>query len=87
MIRDKTFFLYTTSECGFCKRAKEKLEEHDLKFIVMELNKDHETLKSLKKEMGWGTVPMIFELDGKNHKFIGGYTDLVAYLGEGDEQR
>jgi len=27
-------------------------------------------------------VPMIFELLGRDHKFVGGYTDLVDYLGK-----
>ena len=82
----KTFYLYTTADCGFCTRAKKLLESRGLKFIAMELNREHETLKRLKQEMDWGTVPMVFELQGRDHKFIGGYTDLVEYLGEENER-
>jgi len=46
----RTFYLYTTTDCGFCKRAKELLEKRGHKFIAMELNKDHDTLERLKKE-------------------------------------
>ena len=48
----------------------------------MELGWDHPTLDRLKEEMDWKTIPMVFEIQGRDHKFIGGYTDLVKYLGE-----
>tara|TARA_R110000744_G_scaffold377531_1_gene492643 strand:+ start:255 stop:413 length:159 start_codon:yes stop_codon:yes gene_type:complete len=46
----------------------------------MELDWEHETLRRLKEEMDWPTVPMIFEIEGRDHKFVGGYDDLVTYL-------
>jgi glutaredoxin len=79
---DNTYYLYTTAECGFCSRAKELLTEKKLRFVVMELNREHPTLMRLKEEMDWGTVPMIFQIDGRDHKFLGGYTDLLNHLGE-----
>ena len=82
MKHDNTYYLYTTAECGFCQRAKELLTEKKLKFVVMELNREHPTLMRLKQEMDWGTVPMIFQIEGRDHKFLGGYTDLLNYLGE-----
>jgi hypothetical protein len=60
--------------------AKELLREQQHKFVIMELNREHATLIRLKEEMDWGTVPMVFELDGRDHKFIGGYTDLKNLL-------
>lgn len=82
MKHDNTYYLYTTAECGFCQRAKELLTEKKLKFVVMELNREHPTLMRLKLEMDWGTVPMIFQIEGRDHKFLGGYTDLLNHLGE-----
>ena len=78
----RTFYLYSNSECPFCVKAKEFLEHRDHVHIAMELGWDHPTLARLKEEMDWKTIPMIFELKGRDHKFIGGYTDLVEYLGE-----
>ena len=80
MKHKNTYFLYTTAECGFCQKAKALLAENKLKFVIMELNRDHQTLVRLKDEMDWGTVPMVFEIDGRDHKFIGGYTDLLNLL-------
>ena len=70
MKHDNTYYLYTTAECGFCQRAKELLTEKKLKFVVMELNREHPTLMRLKLEMDWGTVPMIFKIEGRDHKFL-----------------
>ncbi len=80
MSDERTFYLYTTAECPFCFKAKVLLTEKKYKFVTMELNKTHDTLKRLKEEMNWPTVPMVFELQGRDHKFIGGYTELVEYL-------
>ena len=81
----KTFYLYTTDGCGFCQRAKELLERRKLNFIMLDLDREHPTLVQLKQEMGWGTVPMVFQIDERDHRFIGGYTDLLEYLGEENE--
>ena len=77
----RTFYLYSNSECPFCSKATELLEEGGHAHISMELGWDHPTLSRLKEEMGWKTIPMIFEIIGRDHKFVGGYTDLVEYLG------
>lgn len=80
MRQKSTYFLYTTSECGFCNRAKELLTKNKFKFVVMQLDREHPTLEALKQEMDWGTVPMVFQIDGRDHKFIGGYTDLLNLI-------
>jgi glutaredoxin len=81
----RTFYLYTIPECPFCHDAKVLLAEKRHRFITMELSSSNPTLERLKEEMDWGTVPMVFELLGRDHKFVGGYTDLVDYLGEENE--
>ena len=82
MSDSKTFYLYTTAECPFCTKAKELLDDKGHKHLALELGWEHPTLIRLKEEMDWGTVPMVFELVGRDHKFVGGYTDLVDYLGD-----
>ena len=80
MKQKNTYFLYTIAECPYCTMARELLTKHKQKFVVMELNREHETLIRLKEEMDWGTVPMVFQLEGRDHKFIGGYTDLLNLM-------
>jgi len=86
MSDSKTFYLYTVAECPFCTKAKKLLDDNGHKHIAMELGWEHPTLARLKEEMDWGTVPMVFELQGRDHKFVGGYTDLVEYLGGKDNE-
>tara|TARA_B100000131_G_scaffold220713_1_gene212189 strand:+ start:2429 stop:2686 length:258 start_codon:yes stop_codon:yes gene_type:complete len=85
MTTSRTFYLYTIPECPYCHDAKVLLASKRCKFVTMELSHDNSTLCRLKEEMDWKTVPMIFELQGRDHKFVGGYTDLVNYLGEDNE--
>lgn len=80
MITKRTFYLYATAKCPYCFKAKALLTKKKHKFITMELDWEHETLRRLKEEMDWPTVPMIFEIEGRDHKFVGGYDDLVTYL-------
>ena len=86
MSDSKTFYLYTVAECPFCTKAKKLLDDNGHKHIAMELGWEHPPLTRLKEEMDWGTVPMVFELQGRDHKFVGGYTDLVEYLGGKDNE-
>ena len=78
----RTFYLYSNPDCPFCTKAKGLLEKRGHSHIAMELDWDHLTLARLKEEMDWKTIPMVFEIQGRDHKFVGGYTDLVEYLGE-----
>ena len=86
MNNKRTFYLYTSPECPFCDRAKALLNDHGHNHLAMELGWEHPTLTRLKEEMEWKTVPMVFELVGRDHKFVGGYTDLVDYLGEHENE-
>tara|TARA_Y100000114_G_C11572952_1_gene237297 strand:+ start:119 stop:376 length:258 start_codon:yes stop_codon:yes gene_type:complete len=85
MSQPRVFFLYTSPECSFCDKAKSLLEQRGHKFVAMELPWDHPTLIRLKEEMDWPTIPMIFEMQYRDHKFVGGFTDLQVYLGASDE--
>ena len=40
-------------------------------------------LEQMKTAYQWETVPMVFERQDNDIKFIGGYTDLVEYFGNG----
>ena len=82
----RTFYLYSNSDCPFCKKAKDLLDQRGHTHISLELDWDHPTLVRLKEEMKWKTIPMVFELRDRDHKFIGGYTDLFEYLGEEDSE-
>ena len=86
MSKRRTFYLYSNSECPFCKKAKDLLRKTGHSHIAMELGWDHPTLGRLKEEMNWKTIPMVFEIQGRDHKFVGGYTDLVEYLGEDNSE-
>ncbi len=78
----RTFYLYSNAECPFCKKAKNLLDKEGHAYIAMELGWDHPTLDRVKRVMDWSTIPIVFEIQGRDKKFVGGYTDLVEYLQE-----
>ena len=80
------FEVYAGTECPFCVHAKELLISKGEQFMFCCLDQSDALLRFFKTKYSWDTVPMIIEkhTDHNSEKFIGGYTDLVAYLGEKD---
>ena len=72
--------IYTTTTCPYCLAAKTLLKNKKVKFEEINVERDDEKRKWLKKKTGQMTVPQIFI----NDKPIGGYQELVA-LDQGGE--
>ncbi len=66
--------------CGFCTRAKEVCEQKGLEFKYIDIHEAGISKEDLEKTIGRPveTVPQIFH--GKD--YIGGYTELDAFLKE-----
>tara|TARA_Y100000593_G_C4264536_1_gene314043 strand:+ start:103 stop:300 length:198 start_codon:yes stop_codon:yes gene_type:complete len=61
--------------------AVDLLEEKELDHSVVNFQHSQtELLNEVKEAHDWKTVPMIFQREGQNIKFIGGYTDLEKHL-------
>lgn len=67
--------MFSKEGCQYCEKAKKLLNEHNLKFEEIELNKDI-TSRTLLAVSGAKTTPQIF-IGGK---LIGGSEELEAYL-------
>jgi glutaredoxin 3 len=71
----KPVTLYTTISCGFCRRAKEFLQERGVPYTEIDVTGDDAAREKLvEKARGMRTVPQIFI--GEHH--IGGYTDMMS---------
>jgi ribonucleoside-diphosphate reductase subunit M1 len=73
-----TLKIYSKTNCGYCKRAKELLSQKNIKYEEMSLDDDNKRKiffdqfdESVKR-----TVPQIYI----NEKRIGGYDELVTYF-------
>mgnify|MGYP003654131897 FL=1 len=78
------YILFIKQECPFCVRAVDLLEKQGKEYDVVKFDADQRTLlEQMKTAYQWETVPMVFERQDNDIKFIGGYTDLVEYLGNG----
>ncbi len=80
-----TYLILGISTCGYCKKALAYSKENNLQFKYYEMDKYYKIFipileklieldSSLEINPEHRTFPVIF----KNHKFIGGYTDLIA---------
>ena len=64
--------------CGFCRRAKQDLENRQLPFRYVDIHKEGISQADLEKTVGKPvrTVPQIFQ----GQSYIGGYTELSKHL-------
>jgi len=67
-----TLTMYTTTWCGYCRRAKALLEERGIPYEEIELDDDPAFRRKLMDLTGGWTVPQIV-IDGRA---IGGYAEL-----------
>lgn len=72
----KAIIIYTKNYCGYCHAAKSLLEQNNMSYEVIEVDRDMEKLQEMYSKSQRRTVPQIFF----DNEHIGGYTDLVRYL-------
>ena len=72
--------VYSTTYCGFCRRAEDLLRREGIAFEAIDVTNDvHARAQLVERADGRRTVPVIF-VDGKA---IGGYQELAALVRAG----
>lgn len=80
--KKKFWKLYTRQGCGWCKKAKELLDDRREEYISIEITP--EKLEELRPKIGdYNTVPIVF----LNDEFIGGYTELERIVNESSPKK
>lgn len=70
--------IYGKPNCSYCTKAKNVLEQNEIKYVYNEVGTDI-TVNELKEKFeGVKSVPVVVI----NNKWIGGYDQLVEYLQE-----
>ena len=78
------YILFIKETCPFCVKAVNLLEEKGLSYKVVNfLPEQQQLLREIKEAYSCSTVPMIFERNGADISFIGGFTDLEKWLTSG----
>jgi len=74
------FTLFGHQACGFCRRAKQLLEERSLPFLYVDIHAENISKADLSKTVGSEvtTVPQIFH----GQIYVGGFEALERYLVE-----
>jgi ribonucleoside-diphosphate reductase alpha subunit len=78
------FIVYGKSDCPFCSKAIELLNNNKLKTAYIDITTiENQHILQEFKSLGYTTVPQIF----LNDELIGGYDDLVLYLSSNSSKR
>ena len=73
--------VYSTTYCGYCRRAEELLRREGIAFETIDVTGDvHARAELVERTGGRRTVPVIF-IDGEP---IGGYQELAALVRGGE---
>jgi glutaredoxin 3 len=76
--------IYSTTHCGFCRRAEELLRSEGIAFDVVDVTHDRRARDTLiERSNGRRTVPVIFVDDHP----IGGYRELAVMVAAGELNR
>lgn len=76
--------IYTKDWCGYCRGAKQVLDDLELDYEEIDVTHDEEQYQAmLSRAEGRRTVPQIFI----NDKGIGGYTELVQMVRQAQQQQ
>ena len=75
--------IYTASWCAPCKAAKKLLNDKNIKFEEVDIEKNNMSREDLAKITGGHTVPQIII----NEKCVGGFTELLALNQSGELDR
>jgi len=77
----KFYHLYITTDCLFCKKAIDILEQGDKVFVVSVMDRAPELLEAIKQQHNHLTVPVVLEMNGFNQgRLIGGCRELEQHL-------
>lgn len=74
------FTVFGHQACGFCRRAKQLLEERSQPFLYVDIHEKNISKADLSKTVGTevATVPQIFH----GQEYVGGFEALERYLVE-----
>ena len=84
-MKEQYFHIIGRHGCSYCTHAERLLKEKGLDFTTDIHDRGASELNEAKKQYNWNTVPIINHVmvaqDGTiHHHFVGGFSDLVAYL-------
>lgn len=75
--------IFTWSYCPFCVEAKDILQDKDIEFEEVVIDRDQKALDDLEKKTKCSTVPQIFVED----EFIGSCDDLKELISSSEFEK
>ena len=84
----KYYQIFGRETCSWCCKACELLKQKKINFMFCEMEHSPELIQFYKDLYNMKTVPIVVERnsDTKQETLIGGCSDLIKHLEDGDEQ-
>jgi len=76
----KFFTIYALTDCEFCKKSISLLDEKQIPFIVVVMDKNIDFMNKIKQDTKHTTVPIILFQTEQANKIIGGFDNLEEFL-------
>lgn len=80
----EVFMVYGISDCPACLRACADLMDKDKQYVFVNTDFSKHYRSELYKKFAWKTMPIVVKLDIEEEVLIGGYSELVEWLGAND---
>ncbi len=79
------FILWIKAHCPFCVKAKDELFRQGVNHTINIMDNKPEELDEVKEKWNFFTVPVIVRRQSGAEELIGGYTDLMEWLDEAND--
>ena len=80
----KFFTVYSVTDCMYCKKAIKLLDDKNLPFVVVVMDKNPEFIDKVKQDMNMQTVPIVIHNLEFGIRIVGGSDNLENYLNSPD---
>ena len=77
---NRDFLVFTQTICPYCTRAFRTLDSKHFTYTEVNLDNFIGLRKEVVMETGHRTVPVVFDMRGKDPIFVGGSDHLMDYL-------
>ena len=79
------FIIWVKHHCPFCVKAKDELYNQKVDHTINIMDNKPEELDEVKEKWNFFTVPVIVRRHSGEEELIGGYTDLIKWLDEAND--
>jgi glutaredoxin len=83
----KRYHMVIKESCSYCQKAMALLDSKGFQYDTDPMDDEPDLLLEIKKKIGFESVPMIWEIEHRERRFIGGYAELVQHFMSSEKKK